>query len=93
MLSGTLLAALCYVMQRVSPIFMLLALSGAAAASQSTQLHVSATIPPRPCQYPQICEQAPQNALSKLIFSGESILYVGSTPEVHIAGDLVKVIF
>jgi hypothetical protein len=80
-------------MQRESPIFLFLALSGAAVASQTMELRVSATIPPRPCQYPQICEPAPQAAQSKMIFSGGSVLYVGSTPEVHIAGDLVTVIF
>ena len=80
-------------MQRLPPIYLLLALSDAAAASQSVELRVSATIPPQPCQYPQICEPAPQDARSKMVFSGGSVFYVGSTPEVRIAGDLVKVIF
>ena len=68
--------------------------AGASAlAQQSVQLRVTATIPPRPCEYPQACKPVPPGTTTNVTITGESVSYLGSTPEVRREGDLLIVKF
>ena len=84
-------------MRPAPPVIILLLLgllnAAGAAAQQSIQLRVTATIPPRPCEYPQPCEPAPGQTTSSVIVDGHTISYVGTTPDVTREGDLLVVIF
>jgi len=84
-------------MRPAPPVIILLLLgllNGAgAAAQQSIRLRVTATIPPRPCEYPQPCEAAPSQTTSSVIVDEQTIRYVGTTPDVSREGDLLVVIF
>jgi hypothetical protein len=71
----------------------LLTLAGGVRAEQTIQLRVSATIPPRACEYPNQCEPAPATAQTKATVDNGTILYVGSAPEVTEEGDLITVKF
>ena len=64
-----------------------------AVAQQFVQLRVTATIPPRPCEYPQACKPVPPGTTSRVTITGESVSYLGSTPEVRREGDLLIVKF
>jgi hypothetical protein len=64
-----------------------------AVAQQSVHLRVTATIPPRPCEYPQACKPVPPGTTSKVTITGEAVSYLGSTPEVRREGDLLIVKF
>jgi len=68
-------------------------LGNIALANQSYQLNVSATVPPRPCQYPEICEPAQADAATRVTIEDGEVLYVGSPPEVTQSEDLMTVMF
>lgn len=62
-------------------------------AEQTIQLRVSATIPPRPCEYPDRCDPAPTATQTKVIVDNGAVRYVGSPPEVTKKDDLMTVKF
>jgi hypothetical protein len=69
-------------------------LTGAATlAQQSIQLRVTATIPPRPCEHPQVCEPVPAGTMSKVTIDEQTVSYLGSAPDVRREGDLLIVKF
>ena len=62
-------------------------------ANQSRELRVSATIPPRFCQYPNECDQVGANSVTRLIVQGETIRYIGSRPLVITSFDTMTILF
>jgi len=58
----------------------LMLLGPIAPAKQATQLKVSATIPPRSCEYPNPCEPVTQNTLTSVTVDDGVIRYIGSPP-------------
>ncbi|MDA1232917.1 MAG: hypothetical protein O2856_19280 [Planctomycetota bacterium] len=62
-------------------------------AEHAIRLRVSATIPPRPCEFPNRCDPVPAAAQSKVIVDNGVIRYVGSPPAVTQNGDLLTVRF
>jgi len=70
-----------------------LVLSSPVSAEQSIKLRVSATIPPRPCEYPNRCDPVPAATQTKVVVANETVSYVGSPPEVTRKGDLMTVKF
>ena len=72
---------------------MLVSLLGQVQAGDARlRISVSATVPPRPCMFPEICPQAAAT-LSRARISGERILYVGWQPVVVTDGDMLVVRF
>ncbi len=71
----------------------LILLAGNSLAQQSVEVRISATVPPLPCDFPELCEAAPQSAGSKVTIEGNSVRYVGSRPAVTQHGDVIMVIF
>ena len=71
----------------------LVLLGNSALAQQSHQLAVSATVPPRSCQYPENCEPAPADATTKVTIDDGEIRYVGPPPEVSQDEDLLTIMF
>jgi hypothetical protein len=67
--------------------------SGPLLANQFVQLRVSATIPPRPCEYPNNCDPVPANTRTKVVVDNTKVSYVGSPPEVTKKDDLMTIIF
>ena len=67
--------------------------SGPLWADQSIRLRVSATIPPRPCEFPNICDPVPANTQTRVVMENEKVRYVGSAPEVTKKDGLMTVIF
>jgi hypothetical protein len=85
-------------MKRVTLISLaLLVIAGSQArADQSVQLRVTATIPPRPCDYPDRCDPVPaqmKNVVTSVTVADESIRYVGSPPAVTVKDGVKTVIF
>ena len=83
-------------MRKGSLIFLFLTLafaSGPLLADRFVQLRVSATIPPRPCEYPNNCDPVPANTQTKVVVDNEMVSYVGSLPEVTKKDDLMTIIF
>jgi hypothetical protein len=71
----------------------LVLVSAAAGAQQSITLRVTATVPPRPCEYPQPCAPAPQSTTTRVTVNSEQVRYIGSTPNVTRNGDVLSVKF
>ena len=67
--------------------------SGPLLADQTIRLRVSATIPPRPCEFPNICDPVSATTRTKVVVDNETIRYVGSPPEVTKKDDLMIVKF
>jgi len=67
--------------------------SAAAGAQQSITLRVTATVPPRSCEYPQHCAPAPLTTISKVTVSNEQVRYIGTTPSVTKQDDVLRVNF
>jgi hypothetical protein len=67
--------------------------SGPLLADQSIRLRVSATIPPRPCEYPNNCDAVPANTQTKVVVDNGMVSYVGSPPDITKKDDLMTVIF
>ena len=67
------------------------------AAEESVELRVSATVPPRACEYPEPCEAADSKALpalaTRVVVTEEQVSYVGSPPTVEKKDDLLVVKF
>jgi hypothetical protein len=85
-------------MKRVTIIsLMLLVIAGSQArADQSIRLRVSATIPPRPCEYPNPCSQPStqmKNVVTSATVSDQSVRYVGTPPEVTVKDGVKTIIF
>jgi hypothetical protein len=79
---------------RKSAWWLCLALLGnIALAQQSYQLNVSAEVPPRLCQYPEICEPVQADVATKVTIEGGEVHYVGSPPQVTQSDDLMTVLF
>lgn len=68
-------------------------MGAAGLAQQSIELRVSATVPPPPCEYPERCEPAPKRTKTRVLVDGQSVRYVGFTPEIRKEGGLLKVNF
>lgn len=68
-----------------------------AAAEGSSRLKVSATIPPRPCQYPDSCNHVVSSAgtatATRVVLTEGRISYVGTPPVVEKKDDLLVVKF
>jgi|GEM_PF-2495879 len=73
--------------------FLLVLATGPLWAEQSIRLRVSATIPPRPCEYPNICNPVPPDTQTRAEVVNGIVRYVGSPPDVTSKGDLVTVKF
>jgi len=73
--------------------FLLVLATGPLWAEQSIRLRVSATIPPRPCEYPNICDPVPPDTQTRAEVANGTVRYVGSPPEVTSKDDLVTVKF
>ena len=73
--------------------FYLVLACGPLWAEQITRLRVSATIPPRPCEFPDTCAPVPANTQTKVVVENETVRYVGSPPEVTKKDDLMTVNF
>ena len=71
----------------------LMLLASSSLAQQSTELRVSATVPPPPCEFPDPCEFAAQTAISKVTVDNDSVHYVGSRPTVERQDGVIVVIF
>jgi len=69
-------------MQRYALLLCLTLLGPLASAQQATQLKISATIPPRPCEYPNRCEPVTQSTHTSVNVGEGVIRYVGSPPSV-----------
>lgn len=65
----------------------------AASDNRSAVLKVGATIPARPCQYPERCKPAPRRTVTSLSVRDGVIRYVGTAPRVEKKGDLVTITF
>ena len=78
----------------MKPLACLLLLLGAAAqAAPSIQLRVTATVPPRACEFPDPCDPASTTTPTRVTIDNERIRYLGSTPTVSVDGDLLTVTF
>jgi len=75
------------------PLLLLVASGSAAAEQASIRLRVSAMIQPRPCEYPNRCEQVINTGMSKASIADAAVRYVGSMPKVAVQDDLLTVIF
>lgn len=64
-----------------------------ARAEQTIRLTVSATIPPRPCEYPDRCDPVPAVTQTKVVVDNGTVRYTGSRPEVTKKDDLLTVKF
>lgn len=64
----------------------------AQAGSARLHINVSATVPPPPCKFPDLCNQGP-TTLSTAAIVGGKILYVGWRPRVVRENDLIVVLF
>ena len=73
--------------------FYLVLACGPLWADQTIRLRVSATIPPRPCEYPNRCDPVPAATQTKVVVADETVSYVGSPPEVTKKDDLMTVKF
>ena len=85
-------------MKRVTIISLMLLVSAGsqARADQSIRLRVSATIPPRPCEYQNPCGQSPpqmKNVVTSATVSDQSVHYVGTPPEVTVKDGVKTIIF
>jgi len=80
-------------MQKYGLLVCLMLLGTVAAAQPAARLNVSATIPPRPCEYPDHCEPVAQGVTTSVSVDEEIIRYVGSPPSVAKQGDLLIVNF
>jgi len=72
---------------------MLALLAGSVLAQGSQELHVSATVPPPPCEFPDSCEPVTQGATSTVTVTDDTVHYVGSVPMVERKDDLLIVNF
>ena len=73
--------------------FYLVLACGPLWAEQTIRLRVSATIPPRPCEFPNTCDPVPASTQTKVVVENESVRYVGSPPAVTKKDGLMTVIF
>ncbi len=71
----------------------LLLLGQIALAGQTSQLRVSAIVPPRPCQYPERCEPVETTATTSVTVEDGVIRYIGSAPSVTQSDDLISIRF
>ena len=62
-------------------------------ADQSVEIRVSATIPPRFCEYPNQCDQVFVNGVTRLFVQGETIRYIGPRPLVIKSFDTMIILF
>ena len=62
-------------------------------ANQSRDIRVSATIPPRLCQYPNACAQVVENKLTKLVVQDQTIRYIGASPLVVTSAETLTILF
>lgn len=62
-------------------------------AQQKIQLNISATIPPRPCTYPEYCPLVGPSAITSATVADGIVRYVGSRPSVTYTDDLITIIF
>ena len=74
-------------------LFFYLILACGPLLADQVRLRVSATIPPRPCQFPNICDPVPASTQTKVIVDNGRVSYVGSPPEVKKKDDLMTVNF
>lgn len=83
-------------MARVREVLLLLAVAAAPALAGpvSIRINVSATVPPRPCEFPDPCGAAPNaTAISSASIIDGRVLYVGPEPDVTRDGGLLTVRF
>ena len=86
----------CEMLRRIrkSAWWLCLALFGnIALADQSYQLNVSAEVPPRPCEYPEVCEPVQAAVATKVTIENGKVRYVGSPPEVSQSEEMMTILF
>jgi len=83
MKKGSLFFLFFYLVLAVGPLW----------ADQTIRLRVSATIPPKPCAFPDVCNPVPANTQTKVVVDDGKIHYVGSAPQVTKKDDLMTVNF
>ena len=80
-----------------APAMILMLACSPVVAEESSRLKVSATVLPRPCEYPDRCENSAGHAVppaaTRVVASNEGINYVGSPPTVEKKDDLLVVKF
>ena len=64
-----------------------------AGDGSSTELRISVTIPPTPCQYPKPCAPPVADAATRLVVSGSVIRYVGSPPLIVRSNGMLSILF
>lgn len=78
---------------RLLPWLCLMLLGNIAAADQTLELRVTATIPPRPCQYPDRCKPLESDTATKVVVENGVIHYLSSVPTVTKTDDMLTVLF
>ena len=73
--------------------FLLVLVGVTAQAAPSIPLRVTATVPPRACEFPEPCAAASTSLRTRVTVRGDRITYLGSTPSVSVDGDLLTVTF
>ena len=71
----------------------LMSVANIAVADETSQIIVSATVPPRPCQYPDRCDPVQQYVTTKVTVEDGVIRYVGPPPMVTQSDDLITILF
>ena len=64
-----------------------------AQAQQTIELRVTATVPPRPCEYPNRCEPVLITTQSKVVVEQGKVTYRGSRPAVSTKDGLMTIRF
>lgn len=71
----------------------LIFLGNSAIAEKTSELTVIATVPPRPCTYPDRCKPIEPSITTSVIVEDGIIRYVGSYPSVTRTADLISIMF
>ena len=67
--------------------------ANSSAAESSAQLRVSATVPPKACQYPDTCKPVPATIKTSVTVSNEVVRYIGSPPAIAEKDGLLTITF
>lgn len=67
--------------------------ANSSAAESSAQLRVSATIPPKACQYPDACKPVPATIKTSATVNNQVVRYIGSPPAIAEKDGLLTITF
>ena len=79
--------------KKVAQMAFMMLLANISVAEQAQQINVSATIPPRPCEYPKRCDPVERHVTTSVTVKDSVIYYVGSPPSVTLNNNLMLIIF